>query len=317
MENQENPKRKFYSFNLTIEDKVVGAILLSLLSCLISVGFTIFYEPSWVNKIVSSNEQLKSKINKETLVLIGGGTIHEYFHINDIYKDCYKQMDSASIISVRVASLDAYKTLKDETEDSPHGWIVLSSTKAKREDFMNKEEADEFINTKRRIVEYYLGKDKLLVITNKIQISPKKDSIHISELNNFLESSGSNISIYTTSENSGTLKVYKEKTGYDFKSKRVFDLNTTFPAEEPYVILCSDIYKPQAYKYKNLNTNLYSVLESKNKPIEKELYLYFTINCDGSSLKISNSIEKFMRIIKKDFDIKKVKLTNELIVKYD
>ena len=125
MENQENPKRKFYSLNLTIEDKVVFAVLFSLLSIIVSVCFNVFYTPSWADEIISTNNQLKSKINKETLVLIGGGTIHEYFQEKGIMKKCYEVMDSASIIPVRVASLDACKTLKDETRSSSNGCCFI------------------------------------------------------------------------------------------------------------------------------------------------------------------------------------------------
>ncbi len=324
MENQENHKKKFYSFNLTVEDKVVFAVLMSLLSIIISIGFNVFYKPSWANKIVSTNEQLNSKINavtvnKETLILIGGGTIHEYFHENGIFKKCYEVMDSTSIIPIRVASLDACKTLKDETENSSNGWIVLSSTKATAEDFMDAREAEEF-KRKKRIVEVFLDKDRLLVITTKDkcfnQISKEKH-IHVHELENTLKQlDNDNSIIFTTSANSGTLKLYKDIIGSDFinlKNVKVFDLHTTYPEKTPYIILCSDVYKPKNYGSKNSNS--YYVYASKNDLIEKELYLYFTANCIGNSIDIPNSIKKFMPIVKKDFDIKDIKLTNELIVR--
>jgi len=80
MENQEKSRRNFISFTWTFEDKVLVAVALSLLSILVSIFLNYFVRPPWANEVIASNEQLKSKINKETLILIGGGTIHEYFH---------------------------------------------------------------------------------------------------------------------------------------------------------------------------------------------------------------------------------------------
>lgn len=313
-------QKKFYSFNVTIQDKVIFALLLSLFSVLISVGLNVFYKPAWANKIISTNEQIKSLINKETLILIGGGTVHEYFNENGILKKCYEVMDSTSIIPIRIASLDACKTLKDEAENSSNGWIVLSSTKATPENFMGSQEADEF-KRKKRIVEVSLAKDQLLIISTKGACgnlgSIETQSITTSELKNALEQfNNDNSVIFTTSENSGTLKLYKDTIGNEFlnfKHVGVFDLNTTYPEGKPYIILCSRAYRPK--NCDDQSSDSYYVYTSENKPVEKELFLYFTANCNGVSIEIPNSIKKFMPIVKKEFDIKNIKLTNDLIVR--
>ena len=323
MENQKN--KNFFSLilNLKIEDKIFYAIIMSLLSLLISIGLNVFYEPFWVNKIIHTNEQIKSQMSNETLILIGGGTIHEYLEGNGMLNKCYEIIGKNSVIPIRIASLDACKTLKDETESSSTGWVVLSSTKATSEDFMDSKEADEF-KRKKRIIEVSLAQDKLVVITTKDeclnQIANEKDKISIDELKNILgQLDSNNFVIFTTSANSGTLKLYKDITGYDFtnfNNAKVFDLNTTYPEKTPYIILCSDIYKPQNYDYNKSNLyHIYSSTDKKNDFIEKELFLYFTANCNGNSMDIPNSIKKFIPIVKKDFDIKNIKLTNALILR--
>lgn len=226
-------------------------------------------------------------------------------------------MDSTSIIPIRLPSLDACKTLKDETERSAFGWIVLSSTKANPENFMDISEIEDF-KRKKRIMEVSLDKDRLLVITKDVHINqiPKEKHIRVSELKNTLEQiEKDDFIVFTSSPNSGTLKLYKDHVGSDFlnsKKVRVFDLNTTYPEKEPYMILCSDMYKPKNYDYQKSNS--YNILNAKEKFIEKELYLYFIANCIGNSLEIPNSIKNFMQIIEKGFDIKNVKLPDGLIV---
>ena len=316
-EEIKQPTRKFIGFTLAVEDKVVFAIILSLLGIAFSIFLTVFYQPNWVKENINSNAQLCSKINNEKLVLIGSGTVYEYLKEGDFFKKYYEIVDSSCLISVRVPSLTACKTLKDETRKN-NEWIVMSSVRANPVDFMDLNEIDDFKKEK-RIVEVFLEKDKLLVITTRDKIFDpyfnNKDKIKSDKLKDLLaESKNLKFDIYTTSEESGTYATYQKKVGYDvLKESNKFELNSIYPENVPFVILGSCLYKPKNFDYQNHNS--YYVYDSEGNPIEKKLYLYFSCSFDinNSKLMVSKEIMKFLKCVKNDFEIPSIK--NELILR--
>jgi len=317
VENQFKQEKKFYDINLRIEDKVVVAIVLSLLSILISVFLTVFYQPSWVKENIESNNRLCSKINNEKLVLIGSGTVHEYIKESNILDKYFKMVDSTCLISVEVASLTACKTLKDEAEKSSN-WIVMSSIRANINDFLDANEMETFKKDK-RIVEVFLEKDKLSVITSHSDCFKKffktNGKTNADELKELLtQSKNLGFDIYTTSEESGTLRLYRNLIGQDeLKETKKFGLSTIYPEDKPYVILGSHLYKPKKFNYDNHDS--YDVFDIDGNAIEKELFLYFSVDFDNTTTNSSSSKEiiKFLNCVRADFTLPR--LQNELIVR--
>jgi len=316
-DEKQQKKENSTTFSLTIENTVIVAITLSILSILFSVFFSIFYEPNWVKETINTNSRLCSKINNEKLVLIGSGTVHEYIKESHILNKYFEIVDSTCLISVEVPSLTACKTLKDEARNN-NEWLVMSSIKAEPNDFMDKNEVDNFKKEK-RIVEVFLKKDKLIVITTKDfpfnKFFSTKGKTSTAELRNLLSKSDSlNFDIYTTSEESGTLHLYKSKIGESIlKGTKKFGLTTVYPEDKPYIILASNLYKPKNFDYENHNT--YEVFDTDNKAIEKELFLYFSVDyrSNETKLKVSKEIMKFLNCVRNDFVVPEPK--NDLIIR--
>ncbi len=298
-------KKKFFVFNLAIEDKVAVAITLSILSFVFSILFNLFVEPDWVLKLQSSNKQISDKIHNKSLILIGSGTVYQHLSHNAL-KDYYKTIDSSCVISVGIPSLVAMKTLKNEESSvKNHGWIVMSAIEAKESDFMEEYEAEKF-KKNRKIVEVFIRKDKLKVIplSNSSFFHSyfgEKDYIAAIDLKKLIsEVPRSEYNLYTTSLGSGTRAEFEKIVGnIPEKMSKVFDLNSVETDTKPSLILCSDGYQPKGFK----NERQFTVRDSADRDIEKELFLYFNgeYDKDKNEVSIPGEIKVFLSFVKKDF----------------
>ena len=262
---------------------------------------------------------------KPIVIFAGGGSVVNF--IKDTTKDSLNIKDYPNSICMNLASGLSWSLLAEEAERTRNEEggtrefvsICLSADKIDPL-FFNEKTKNSFENA--GIIGYYLGEDSLVVyISNKLQ---ERLSIHLSndtsittrELAQLIHKATKeekNARIFTTSPNSGTLRLYQNcisdvdseirfdsmqlqgKTYLFYQNSRIDYINRL--QYEP--ILEYAILGSKHYRCNNIPGNNYKALYVKNDSsfIVKPMYVYFVAQKGKGGFKIKNTVIEFLKTL--------------------
>ena len=289
----------------------------SFLTCMIAllfIGGLLLFQSVWRN-------------NKPIIIFAGGGSVVNF--IKDHTKDSISIKDYPNSICMNLASSLAWSLLAEEAERTKNEEggkrefvsICLSADKIDST-FFNEKSKSSFYNAS--VLGYYLGEDPLVVYVSKDMLN--SSSFHISndttintyELAQLIEgiTGGTDKGrIFTTSEHSGTLRLYqkclseinssirldsmliKKMTYLFYQNSRLDYINRLEDPDEPrlgFLILGSKDYRAE-----NVPKNNYKELYLKNNSgyVSKPMYMYFVASKEKGGFKIKKQVIDFLKDI--------------------
>gem|GEM_PF-5811585 len=314
---------KSAQFTLNFTRGVLFTIICTVLTLVISLLVTNLCTPNWV-------EKLNKEKNRNTLLLVGSGTVYE--HLKDIDKDSTLLKD---VVSMPIPTIPALKALREEKRPQQGenlSWIVMSAMEAGDTLIMGQKERDDFYDNIGMIVRLYLKDDPLMVIVHpKTLFNKQGEFITIKELSDLLaRTRKDSIKLFRTSEGSSTRTLFEESLGFKITENEsdFFDMNTTkstfqdSKCKNRFIILGSEIYKPKDKGLLEKCNSYYLVNNSNNskeiKKIEKHLYLYFAAYWDNtitkSKLYLMPQTKEFIKKIAPKFKFDTNPPTKQLII---
>jgi len=317
---------KSAQFTLNFTRGVLFTIICTVLTLVVSLLVTNLCTPNWVNGLTEEVKRKEKEKNKNSLLLVGSGTVYEY--LKDIDKDSSLLKD---VVSMPIPTMPALKALREEKRPQQGenlSWIIMSAMEAGDTLIMGQKERDDFYDNIGMIVRLYLKDDPLEVIVHPKDLFNKQDSfITIKELSDLLARKDSlQFKLFRTSDGSSTRTLFEESLGFKILENEsdFFDMNTTkstfqdSKCKNQFIILGSEIYKP---KDKGLleNCNSYFFVNNSKeiKEIKKHLYLYFTAYWDNtitkSKLELMPQTEEFIKKIAPNFKFDRNPSTKQLI----
>lgn len=259
--------------------------------------------------------------NKPIVIFAGGGSVVNF--IKDQTNDTI-DLRSSDYIYMNLASGTSWSLLAEEAnryknnEGQRRLISICLSADAIDASFFNEKTKDSF--TDARIVGYYLGSDPLVVYLSK-DFPIKKyisndSSISPVELAKIIKDSDKGLfRLFTTSQTSGTLRLYQkclphdediklddmlssEKSYLFYQDSRIDYINTLnrLNAKLPYAILGSRHYTVNDINKEGLCSQLY--VKNDSGLIAKPMFIYFVASINGSSLNIQKPIIDFLTSIK-------------------
>lgn len=266
-----------------------------------------------------------SKNNKPIIIFAGGGSVVNF--IKDNTKDSVNVKDYPNSIYMNLASSLAWSLLAEEAERTKNEEggkrefvsICLSADKIDST-FFNEKTKGSFSDAS--IVGYYLGEDPLVVyiskeLPNKLSIHLSNDTtINTNELVQLIQETteGTDMGrIFTTSEHSGTLRLYqkciseidpsirldslliKNKTYLFYQNSRLDYINRLLDESS----LGYSILGSKHYRAENVPKNNYKELYLKKDSgyISKPMYAYFVASKEKGGFKIRKQVINFLKDI--------------------
>lgn len=263
-----------------------------------------------------------------TIIFAGGGSVANF--ISAITKDTVNVRTYPNSIYINLASGNAWSLLAEEankytekeeekvTGNNPFISICLSADKLDST-FINEKTRPIF--TKGRVVEYFLGRDSLAVYIKKELADSMgiadDTAIYYKKLSYIIKwviENPDRARLFTTSENSGTMRIYQQnlapeyqielskllndKKSYLFYDNSSSDRINTLDGNGrklPYVILGSDYYFPKMLENEYQK---YHVVDSNKMVAQKPMYIYFIAYKHGEhDCEIRKPIIEFLEAI--------------------
>lgn len=258
---------------------------------------------------------IKNKMESRQLLIMGGGSAINYIVENTPSLKNKDDLNTMRWHYAAMASGNSYGLIAEEVlknydgyKSHPYYPIVLSAQKVSEDNFLKTSYNKSEFNKTGIVIGVFLGFDWLVAYGSK-DAFPKPDSIiHAdvlntiiadqvlllksqsdSEANDFVESDAITVikptTIYTTSDNSGTLNAYKgicdsSIIHYNDIEHHIFSDIVTISEQnhgKEWIALGSKYYHPQ-----NKLMDIFTVLDGSNNRITKKIYVYFMLyNHDG------------------------------------
>ena len=266
-----------------------------------------------------------------TIIFAGGGSVASFISANTTDSvivrkypnSIYINLPSGNAWSLLAEEANRYTEKEEEkvTGNNPFISICLSADKLDST-FINEKTRPIF--TKGRVVEYFLGKDPLAVYIEKELVKSMKsmgivkdtatiDNQQLSDIIKWVIDNPNSARLFTTSENSGTMRIYQQnldpkyqielsKLLNDKKSYLFYDNSSSDRINTldgigilPYVILGSDYYFPKMLENEYQK---YHVVDSNEMVVEKPMYIYFIAYKHGEhECEIRKPIIEFLEAI--------------------
>lgn len=289
----------------------------------------------------------RDKVESRQLLVMGGGSAKNYIIKNTSLE--IKDLDKMFCHYAAMASGNSYGLIAEEVIKNYNGYrahpyypIILSAQQAKANDFLKESDIKEFKDTG-IVISIMVGYDWLVAYGSKGVFSDNVNSLdnvirtdlldtiiahQVSLLKSPADSANIDsvttktrpITVYTTSENSGTINTYKRIcdssliTQYNsIRHHRFTDnlyLSNELNAEGGWIALGSEYYRPTNNKMDSL-----IVLDSTGNRITKPLYVYFMLYKHNGSYVLPKATKNFLKKIDVDKDI--IKCINKKINEND
>ena len=252
-----------------------------------------------IGHILIETQEALEKAETKRLLIVGGGSARNF-----IEESLLKQKNGLSTeywLYAPMPSGDAYRMLTEEIINSnndyknhPYYPIVVSAGKAPDSSaFLKQIFTGKKFKEKGIVLGIYLGVDPLVVYGHN-SIIDDTGFILPTQLDRLIENS--DITIWATSMNSGTLKAYMEeceKITKDTKLSFFSDIDT-IQLKDNWIALGSQYYHP---KYDNNSTNQAVVYNTNHERITKPVYVYFMLYEDNGLYRLPNATEGFLTAI--------------------
>lgn len=274
---------------------------------------------------------LYQQVNKQPILIFAGGgsvanfikgnTAQDSIDINTYPNSVYINLASGSAWALLSEEASRYME-EDATGQHPFVSICLSADRIDST-FINEKTRHMF--KKGRVVEYFMGYDSLCVYIkkdyiNNLHISETDTAIAAEKLADIINSHvlSNKTRLFTTSKNSGTLRLYQQclkkesKINLDslldqkrsflfYKNSSSDYINTLDQYDKilPFVILGSDYYYPQMLEKNYCSFHVYS----ENRIIKKPMYLYFVaykFNNNAHYCEVRKPVITFLKSIHAD-----------------
>jgi len=272
----------------TIQHKFFKWLFVTSIAILIGFNLLFFF----------NRKKNEEQINKEQIVLVGGGTVKEFIE---------KKIDSTKFSTDNLLFVPMPTTLgceqlgdKGFTKRLQGKVIIMSSQRQKNDSVFRL-----FDNsTIKHILEIYLCQDNFYVRSEGIEWFNEEKGIDLKTLKEKIETSNVE-KVFHTNINSGTYNFYKESidAAKEKKKSEVYyagkETKTSFAGKKNYLILTRSFYDP--IPSSNNTTKKINILTEEGGLAEGELFLYIPITdfeiTDNSPYQIPSHIQKFLNSI--------------------